>query len=262
MGKLDGKVALITGAGSGIGQATALIFAQEGAKVAVGDWSERKAADTAAQLSRLGAEFITIKANVSQAADAQRMVAETVNRFGRLDILYNNAGIGAPVLLHNMSEEDWDRVLDVDLKGVFLGCKYALPELKKRGGVILSTSSVFGLEGASGWGHYNAAKAGVVMLTKNIAMDYAKYGIRANCICPGTIDTQGSLGAFNRTIPEDAQRARQMTIDLQPLGRAGRPEEIGRTAVFLCSDDASFITGQAIVVDGGWLAGHSMPMSG
>jgi len=193
---------------------------------------------------------------VAKAADAQRMVDETVRRFGRLDILYNNAGIGESKLLHLMTEEEWDRTIDIDLKGVFLGCKYALSELMKQGGVILSTASVAGLEGIRRMSHYCAAKAGVILLTKSMAMDYAEYGIRVNCICPGGIGTPLFETGYENLTPERKERALKAFTALHLLNRIGQPEEIARTALFLCSDDASFITGQAVVVDGGYTAGH------
>ncbi len=260
MGKLDGKVALVTGGGSGIGEATCEAFAREGAKVAVVDWNENRARTVADRLAQYAAA-VAVGANVAIAADAERMVKETIARLGGLDILYNNAGIGSPQLLHLMSEADWDKTLNVDLKGVFLGCKYALPMMMERGGgAILSTASIFGVEGSPQWAHYCAAKAGVIAMTKVIAMDYAAYKIRANCICPGVIDTRGSRGAFRRLTPEDAERARRAGAAMAMLNRSGQPVEIARTALFLCSDDASFITGQAIIVDGGYTVGHRMAM--
>jgi NAD(P)-dependent dehydrogenase (short-subunit alcohol dehydrogenase family) len=185
------------------------------------------------------------------------MVNETVSRWGKLDIIYNNAGIGPVNLVHTMPEEEWDRVLDINLKGVFLGCKYALPELMKTRGVVLSTASISGMEGTNGLPHYCASKAGVIALTKVIAMDYAQYGIRANCICPGGINT-----ALNETYrPTDPEQLKQWwaaTNSVHLLGRQGDPEEIARVALFLCSDDASFITGHPIPVDGGFTVGHKM----
>jgi NAD(P)-dependent dehydrogenase (short-subunit alcohol dehydrogenase family) len=257
MGKLDGKVALITGAGSGIGRATAKLFADEGAKVAVVDWVEPNAKKVTAEIIANGGDAIAIIADVSRAADAQRMVDETVGRWGRLDIIYNNAGIGPVNLVHTMPEEEWDRVLDINLKGVFLGCKYALPHLMKRGGVVLSTASVSGLEGTNGLPHYCASKAGIIALTKVIAMDYAQYGIRANCICPGGINTALNE-SYRPKDPEGLKRWQTATGHAHLLGRQGEPEEIARAAMFLCSDDSSFITGHAIPVDGGFTVGHRM----
>jgi meso-butanediol dehydrogenase / (S,S)-butanediol dehydrogenase / diacetyl reductase len=257
MGKLDGKVALITGSGSGMGRATARLFGKEGAKVAVVDWVEPNARKVAADMREDGGDAIAITADVSKAADTERMVKETTARWGRLDIIYNNAGIGPVNLVHTMPEEEWDRVLSVNLKGVFLGCKYALPELMKHGGVVLSTASISGMEGTNGLPHYCASKAGIIALTKVIAMDYAEFGIRANCICPGGINT-----ALNETYrPKDPEGLRHWwnaTNNVHLLGRQGEPEEIARAALFLCSDDSSFITGHAIPVDGGFTVGHRM----
>jgi len=258
MGKLDGKIALITGAGSGIGRATALMFAGEGAKVAVVDRAEDHALAVAAEIGQSGGEAVAVRADVSKAADTERMVVETIGRFGRLDILYNNAGIGFARRTHLLTEEEWDRTIDVDLKGVFLGCKYALPELMKRGGVILSTASVAGIEGFRQMAAYCAAKAGVIMLTKSLAMDYAEHGIRVNCICPGSIETPLYESGFDNLTPEKRARAHQMFAAMHLVGRAGEPQEIARVAMFLCSQDASFITGQAVVVDGGYTTGHRM----
>ncbi len=258
MGKLDNKIALITGGGSGIGKATSLLFAQEGARIAIADWVEDQARAVVAEIKQKGGEAIAIKTDVSKAADAERMVTETVRAFGRLDILYNNAGIGDAKLLHTMTEEEWDRTIDIDLKGVFLGCKYGLPEMMKRGGVILSTASVAGIEGIRRMPHYCAAKAGVILLTKSMAMDYAEYGIRVNCICPGGIGTPLFETGYENLTPERKERALKAFTALHLLNRIGQPEEIARAALFLCSDDASFITGQAIVVDGGYTAGHRM----
>ncbi|HZZ08409.1 MAG TPA: SDR family NAD(P)-dependent oxidoreductase [Candidatus Binataceae bacterium] len=258
MGKLEGKIALITGGGSGIGRASALMFAAEGAKVSVVDRAEESARTVAAEITKGGGEAIAIRADVSKAVDTERMVAETVGHFGRLDVLYNNAGIGFARRTHLLTEEEWDRTIDVDLKGVFLGCKYALPELMKHGGVILSTASVAGLEGFRQMAAYCAAKAGVILLTKSLAMDYAEHGIRVNCICPGSIETPLYESGFENLTPEKRARAQQMFAAMHLLGRTGGPDEIARVALFLCSQDASFITGQAVVVDGGYTTGHRM----
>jgi NAD(P)-dependent dehydrogenase (short-subunit alcohol dehydrogenase family) len=258
MGKLDGKIALITGGGSGIGRATAILFAAEGAKLSVVDRAEDSARAVAAEITQAGGAAIAIRADVSKAADTERMVAETAGHFGRLDILYNNAGIGIARRTHLLTEEEWDLTIDVDLKGVFLGCKYALPELMKQGGAILSTASVAGLEGFRQMAAYCAAKAGVILLTKSLAMDYAEHGIRVNCICPGAIETPLFESAFENLTPEERVRGHQRFAVMHPVGRTGKPEEIARAALFLCSQDASFITGQAVVVDGGYTAGHRM----
>jgi NAD(P)-dependent dehydrogenase (short-subunit alcohol dehydrogenase family) len=187
------------------------------------------------------------------------MVSKTVGRWGRLDIIYNNAGIGPVNLVHTMPEEEWDRVLGINLKGVFLGCKYALPELMKRGGVVLSTASVSGIEGTNGLPHYCASKAGIIALTKVIAMDYAQYGVRANCICPGGINTALNE-SYRPKDPEGLKHWWTATSNAHLLGRQGEPDEIARAALFLCCEDSSFITGQAIAVDGGFTVGHRMMM--
>ena len=255
MGRLQGKTALITGAGSGIGRATALLFAQEGARVAVADWDEAAAKNV---VEEIGEGAISIKVDVSKAADVQKMIAAAVSRFGRLDILYNNAGVCVPAMVHEMSEEVWDRTININLKGVFLGCKYGLPEMiKQGGGVILNTASVAGLEGHCGLPDYCASKHGVVGLTKSIALDYAKYNIRANCVCPGAITTNLMKDVMARLTPQELERRmKDMVPPATPMNRSGDPIEIARPALFLCSDDASFVTGQAFAADGGWMGGH------
>lgn len=254
MGRLDGKIALITGAGSGIGRATAMLFAREGASVAAADWDEAGAKNTVAEI---GKNAIAIKVDVSRAAEVEKMVATTVKHFGRLDILYNNAGVCVPNMVHTMTEEAWDRTININLKGVFLGCKYGLPELMKKGGVILNTASVAGLEGHCGLPDYCASKHGVIGLTKSIALDYAQYNVRANCICPGTVATNIMAPTLaNLSAEERERRLASVVPPVTPINRSADPLEIARPALFLCSDDASFVTGQAFAADGGWMGGH------
>jgi meso-butanediol dehydrogenase/(S,S)-butanediol dehydrogenase/diacetyl reductase len=258
MPKLLGKIALITGSGSGMGQATSQLFAKGGAKVAVVDWNEAGTKATVEKIRKDGNEAIAIHADVSKEADAERMVAETIKKWGKLDIIYNNAGIAPFAMIHETSPEDWDQVLNVNLRGVFLGCHYALPQLMKHGGVVLSTASVAGLEGLTQHGAYCASKAGVIALTKVIAMDYARYKIRANCILPSSIDTPlfRSTRTENKIIDEWINTTHPMTVH-----RLGTAEDIANAALYLCSDEAFYVTGQALAVDGGYTAGHAAPIS-
>jgi NAD(P)-dependent dehydrogenase (short-subunit alcohol dehydrogenase family) len=259
MARLAGKVALITGAGSGIGRATARLFAREGAKVGVADVNASRAETVTAEISDSGGDALAIASDVSKGADCERMVAETVKRFGKLDIMYNNAGISPMGLVHEMAEADWRRVIDICLTGVFLGTKYALPHLMKKGGVVLNTASIAGQTGQPGLPHYCAAKHGVIGFTKVVALDYAKYGVRAACICPGAVVT--NIGeSMGMTI--DPALSRQLGATLHPLGRACEPEDIAGAALFLASDDASMISGVALTVDGAWTCGHTFPVPG
>jgi meso-butanediol dehydrogenase / (S,S)-butanediol dehydrogenase / diacetyl reductase len=254
MGKLDGKIALITGAASGIGRASALAFAKEGASVAAADWDEAGAKQVAQEIGR---NACASKVDASKAADVEKMIATAVKHFGRLDILFNNAGVCVPNMVHTMSEDDWDRTISINLKGVFLGCKYGLPELMKQGGVILNTASVAGLEGHCGLPDYCASKHGVIGLTKSIALDYAKYNIRANCLCPGTVATNIMAPTLAKLSPAERERMLAAVVPpVTPIPRTADPSEMARPAVFLCSDDASFVTGHAFCADGGWMGGH------
>ena len=251
--KLAGKAALITGAGSGIGEAMALLFAREGAAVVVADYDAAGGEGTVDQVRAAGGTAFFVRADVSQAADAERMVSAAVERYGRLDILCNNAGIAVAAVCHETSEADWDRTMAVDLKVVFLGCKYAIPHMLQRGsGVICNTSSVAGQVGVPNRAAYCAAKAGVVGLTKSIAIDYAERGIRCNALLPGTVDSPWIGKILAQQADPEAQR--KLMEARQPIGRMGRPEEIAAAALFLCSDDGAFVTGAGLVVDGGLTA--------
>jgi NAD(P)-dependent dehydrogenase (short-subunit alcohol dehydrogenase family) len=246
MGRLDGKVALVTGAASGLGLATAERFAKEGAAV-VG-------IDVNADPSR-GVTSVDVRAEDAVAAAVDALVAE----HGRLDIVVNYAGVAGGGPVHVVDAEAWDTVLDVNLKGTFLVNKHALrPMLAQRSGSIVNVASIEGLQGTEGGSSYNASKAGVVMLTKNMAIDYGRAGIRVNCVCPGFIDTP-----MFRTVmgSEHMSQYRDTYRDLHMLGRFGRPEEIAAAALFLASDDASFVSGHALVVDGGFLAGTRTGLS-
>ncbi len=250
MGRLVGKVALITGAGGGIGRATALLFAREGAKVAVADFVPEGGQETVKMIKEAGGEAAFVEADVSKSADAQRMVSRTVESFGKLDILFNNAGIQSKFLMTaDTPEEVWDRILATNLKGVFLGCKSAIPVmLKQGGGVIISTASAAGVIGLPGTGAYGASKAGIIGLTRTMALEYADRNIRVNCISPGTIMTAMSPGAID---PENVPPFHQS----QAMRRFARPEEVATVALYLASDDSSFVTGTNTVVDGGYTAG-------
>ena len=260
MGKLTGKIALITGAASGIGRASALLFAREGASVAVVDRDLPGAEATVADISRAGGAAIALEADVSKSADVRHMIGVTIESFGRLDILYNNAGIMSPGVLHLVDEDEWNRVIAVNLTAGFLACKYALPELMKHGGVILVTASVAGLEGRTAHAAYCASKAGVINMIKNVAMDYAKYGIRANCLCPGGVATNISKDALRGLSDAAKERLAKWSGEAVPMARIAEPVELASAALFLCSDDASFVTGTAMVVDGGSIAGHFIPL--
>lgn len=250
MDRLTGKVALITGAGSGIGRATAVLFAREGAAVVVADFVPQGGHETVKQIRDAGGRAAFVEVDVSKSADAQRMIRSTVDAFGRLDILFNNAGVqGKFTMLADMTEEHWDRVFATNIKGVFLGSKYALPVmLDQGGGVIISTASVAGVVGTPGVAAYGASKAAVIQLTKAMALEYADRNIRVNCICPGTIATAIHAAASD---PDNPPLFKQS----QAMRRFGQPEEVAKVALYLASDDSSFVTGTAAFVDGGWTAG-------
>ena len=265
MGKLDGKVALITGAGSGMGQATAYLFAQEGAKVGVVDIAPAGGQETLVLIKDYArGEAVFIEADVSKAADAERMVKTVVDTYGRLDILYNNAGISHPMaLMADITEEDWDRIIDVNLKGVFLGSKYAIPVMiDQGGGVIINTASSTGVIGMAGLSVYTASKGGIVLLTKSMALDYAVKNIRVNCICPGIIMTQMAQRQFEGLpVPDDPEEIRKMIQSLAPLGGFfGPPDAVAQAALYLASDDASYVSGAALMVDGCLSAGITNPL--
>ena len=246
-----GKVALITGAGSGIGRAAAQIFAREGAKVAAADVNQASAEETVGMIRAAGGEAFGLQADVSKAAEVEAMVAAVVETYGRLDCAFNNAGIeGALASTADYTEADWAPVIAVNLTGVWLCMKYEVPRmLETGGGAIVNTSSAAGLLGAPRMSAYVASKHGVVGLTKTAALEYAKSGVRVNAVCPGVIDTS-MVGRLKERRP----RMFEKIVRGEPIGRIGRPEEIAETAVWLCSDAASFVTGHAMSVDGGIVA--------
>ena len=243
------KVAIITGGSSGIGRATALAFAKKGAKIVVVDWQESQ--ETMDQIKDMGAEAIFIKCDVSKSADVKAMIEKTVAAFGRLDYAFNNAGIeGNSAFTANCTEENWDKTIAINLKGIWLCMKHEIPEILKQGkGTIINCSSVAGLVGFAGLPAYVASKHGVIGLTKTAALEYAADGIRINAICPGVIQTP----MIDRLTGKKKEAIAQFTA-LEPLGRMGLPEEIANAVVWMCSDEASFVTGHAMAVDGGFVA--------
>jgi len=249
MDRLKNKVALITGGGSGIGRATCLLFAREGAKVVVADYVAEGGNETVQQIKAASGEAAFVQADVSKSAEVRNMIAKTVQTYGRVDILFNNAGIEGPsAKLANYQEEDWERVIAIDLTAVYLGMKYAIPEMiKQGGGVIISTASVAGIVGFPGSGAYAAAKAGVINLTRLAALEYADKKIRVNCICPGVISTP----MVDRVMGD---RPRENVVRLEPIGRLGAPDDIANAALFLASDESSFATGAPFIIDGGYVA--------
>ena len=248
--RFSNKVVLITGAGAGIGRAAAILFAKEGAKVAVNSLTPRNGEKTLASVKSEGAEGIFVQGDVSVAADAERMVKDTIRAFGRIDILINNAGIVLPGRVDNMAVEDFDKTMNVNVKGVFLVSKYTIPEMKKAGGgVIVNNASAAALKGVPDRSAYSASKGALISLTKSMAADYIKENIRVNCVCPGTTDTP-SLEARMQAFA-DPEAARAGFIARQPMGRLGRDEEIAHAILFACCEEAAFMNGSVICIDGG-----------
>lgn len=246
--RLQNKIAIITGAGSGIGRGTALAFIKEGAKVVVADWSEEGGKETVEQIKRINGEAIFIKTDVSKATDVEQMVKTCLNKFGRIDILVNNAGIVKFGSLHETSEADWDAVLDINLKSVFLGCKGVIPEMLKNGkGKIINITSIAGLIGFDKIGPYCASKGGIIALTREAAVEYAPKKINVNCIAPGVIKT-----AMTKDMLADPVQ-KQFFETSTPYPRLGEPEDIANAALYLASDESDFVNGEVLVVDGGWI---------
>ncbi|MGA2410893.1 MAG: SDR family oxidoreductase [Candidatus Binataceae bacterium] len=254
MSKLEGKVAVITGAASGMGKATALRFASEGAAIVVADLNSQGAEQVISEIAAAGGRAVYQRTNVSEEADIKALIDRAVKEYGRLDITYNNAGIGgATGHLEDVTVEDWDKTFAVLTRAVFLGIKHSIAPMRKvGGGSIISTSSVAGLAGVAGLTAYSAAKAAVINLTEGAAIEFGRDRIRVNCICPGGVVTplvyRGQRGG------EEA--AAKNMAKTQPIPRAGRPEDIAAMALFLASDDAEWITGTAMIVDGGMSTGN------
>ena len=254
--RLENKVALITGGGSGIGRACAEMFAREGARVAVSDISLERAQATTQFVTSLGGDAIAISGDVSLGDDAQNMVSATVEKFGKLDVLVNSAGVSARNAMPKGSspEEVWDKVIDVNLKGTYMVSWHAMPEMAKSGGgSIINLSSIMGLVGypvgmGGGFNPYNPSKGGVLQFTRNLAIDSASKNVRVNCICPGYVETD-----LTSALTKAAEALSRLET-LHPIGRLGQPEEIAYAALYLASDESGFVTGTPLVVDGGYTA--------
>lgn len=254
--KLDGKVALITGGGQGIGRATAILLAEEGARVAVVDINPKTGKETVDKIQQCGRTAIFIKADVSKAKDAERMIETCIKKLGRLDVLFNNAGIvkggQSDDTITELTEEDWDRIMDINVKGVFLGCKYAVPYMiKQGGGSIINAGSIAGVVARSGQIGYSTSKGAVVNMTRQLALDLAKYKIRVNATCPGFISTP-----LVKSMVENQPEMARIWQSWHPLDRFGTPEEVAHSVLYLASDESSFVTGTTLLIDGGFTAGR------
>jgi NAD(P)-dependent dehydrogenase (short-subunit alcohol dehydrogenase family) len=250
MGRLDGKIAVVTGGASGIGRASAKALAAEGARVVIGDVAEERGESAAQEIRDAGGEVTFVRADVTKMSDVEALVREAVDRWRRLDVMFNNVGEAIPGTAAEMNEDDFRRVLDVNLIGVWRGMHAAIPEmLRTGGGSIINTSSVQGHVAFQGWAGYAASKGGVDALTRQAAVEYALKGIRINSIVPGTILTEMNEKILSEAEDPDAQMA--MWTSMHPIGRVGQPDEVAAAVVFLASDESSFITGESLRVDGG-----------
>jgi NAD(P)-dependent dehydrogenase (short-subunit alcohol dehydrogenase family) len=251
--ELEGKVALVTGGTSGIGRDTAVLFAKAGAKVVLAGRREPEGNEIIELIRAAGGDGLFVKADISKASEVDALIQKVVERFGRLDIAFNNAGIeGVWVPIVRQSEADWDRTIAVNLKGVWLSLKFEIRQMLKQGGAgaIVNMASITGLIGSTGAAAYSASKHGVIGLTKTAALENAKSGIRVNVVCPGVIETAMGERLFG------APAVHKAVLGLHPIGRLGRPMEIAEAVLWMCSDRASFMTGQSLVLDGGFLAGR------
>jgi 3-oxoacyl-[acyl-carrier protein] reductase len=248
--KLSNKVAIITGSGSGIGRASAILFSQEGAKIAVVDIDRKGGDQTVDLIKQKGFDAIFIQTDVSKANDVEKMIKITLDHYGKLDILFNNAGIGTPFMpLEQIEEELWDKVMDINVKGIFLGCKYTIPVMKKQGGgVIINTASISGVRPRPNNTAYSSSKGAAILLTKALALELAPFKIRVNCINPVVVDTPFIEKTIRMDQLEEAKKSMLSTI---PLGRLCQPEDIAHAALYLASDESSMVTGASLNVDGG-----------
>jgi NAD(P)-dependent dehydrogenase (short-subunit alcohol dehydrogenase family) len=254
--ELEGKVGLVTGGTSGIGRETAVLFAKAGAKVVVAGRREQEGAETIELVRSAGGEGLFVKTDVSIATEVEALILKTVEKFGRLDVAFNNAGIeGVWLPIIRQSEADFDRTVAINLKGVWLCLKYQIRQMLKQGGsgAIVNMSSVTGLTGAAGAAAYRASKHGVLGLTKSAALETAQSGIRINAVCPAVVETAMGERLFG------SPPVHKYVLSCHPIGRFGRPTEIAEAVVWMCSDRASFMTGQSLVLDGGFLAGPNAP---
>jgi len=245
--ELEDKVAIVTGGSSGIGRAIVELFAKEGAKVVIADMQESDMVET---VKHGWTKYV--RTDVRECAQVQRLVEACVNEFGGIDIVCNDAGVGQNQPVVDTTEEDWDKIVDTNLKGVFLVCKYALPHMvKRKSGTIVNISSQLGLTALPGRGAYCASKAGVILLTKVLALEYAQRNIRVNCVCPGPIQTP--MLEFTHSQDVDPAESKRNLLSMVPLARIGMPEEIAQAVLFLVSDRSSYVTGQYLIVDGGYV---------
>lgn len=247
--RLKNKVAIITGSASGIGRATALLFAQEGAKIIVADSNESGGAETISLIRKKNHEGIFLPTDVSKSTDAKNLAARALEQFGKIDVLVNAAGIGSFHSTEETAEAELDRVLDINLKSIFFCSQAIIPHMKKSGGSIINLSSITGIVGAPGMAAYTATKGAIITLTRTMALELAESQIRVNCLCPASIDTPMLQNSFNRAA--DPAKAREQNIKRHPLGRLGTAEDVAQFALFLASDESSFVTGGTHVIDGG-----------
>ena len=251
--KLEGKVALITGGSLGLGKATAELFAKEGAKVVITGRTEKTLQEAVDAAKNNGHDIDYIVSDVSKEDDCKEAVDFTLNKYGKIDILFNNAGVLHAALTHETDTETWDRLFNINVKGTYLMSKYTIPHMLEKGyGCIVNKSSIAGLKGIPGISAYNSTKGAVTQLTRSMALDYAKQGIRVNAICPGTIETPMVDGLLDKMPDRDG--AEELFKSFHPMGRFGTADEIAHSVLFLCDDSIKFMTGSMLSVDGGWVA--------